>query len=97
MELKMKLIQLRKKKGITQLELAEHLHVSRQAVSRWEVGASIPSIDNLKLLAETYNVSVEYLLNGKQNSSEPVSPQLKSSDRDGSKIQIFLYIILTTQ
>lgn len=45
------------------MELAEKLNVSRQAISRWEVGAAIPSIDNLVVLSKLYCVSVDYLLN----------------------------------
>jgi len=57
-----KLISLRKEKGFSQLKLAEMMNVSRQAVSRWEVGAAIPSTENLKYLGRLYGVSLEYLL-----------------------------------
>ena len=63
MNLAEKLISLRKKQGLTQLELAEKLDVSRQAVSRWEAGDAMPGIDNLKLLSELYEVSIDFLLN----------------------------------
>ncbi len=63
MSLATRLVSLRKQKGLTQIELAEKLNVSRQAVSRWEVGAAVPSTDNLKVLGELYCVSVDYLLN----------------------------------
>lgn len=62
MELKEKLVTLRKKKGLSQLELAEMVKVSRQAVSRWEVGSSIPSTNNLKYLSGLYDVPLDYLL-----------------------------------
>ncbi len=64
MGLAKKLVSLRKEKGLTQMDLAEKLSVSRQAISRWEVGAAAPSTDNLKVLADLYEVSVDYLLNG---------------------------------
>lgn len=63
MELKEKLVTLRKKKGLSQLELAEMVKVSRQAVSRWEVGSTIPSTTNLQYLSGLYDVPLEYLLN----------------------------------
>ena len=63
MSLAEKLVSLRKQKGLTQLDLAERLNVSRQAISRWEVGVAVPSTDNLKVLAELYEVQVDYLLN----------------------------------
>ncbi len=62
MTLATKLVSLRKQKGLTQMELAEKLNVSRQAISRWEVGAAVPSMENLKTLGKLYAVSVNYLL-----------------------------------
>ena len=63
MSLAAKLVNLRKQKGLTQMDLAEQLNVSRQAISRWEVGAAVPSTDNLKVLGDLYGVPVDYLLN----------------------------------
>ena len=63
MELKEKLVALRKEKGLTQLAVAEKLFVSRQAISRWESGVALPSTDNLKSLSELYGVPVDYLIN----------------------------------
>ena len=47
MNLATKLVTLRKQKGLTQMELAERLNVTRQAISRWEVGAAVPGTENL--------------------------------------------------
>ncbi len=69
MELKEKLVTLRKKRGLSQLELAEMIKVSRQAVSRWESGSALPSTENLKVLSALYGVSVDYLLNEEKESS----------------------------
>ena len=54
MELKEKLVALRKEKGLTQLAVAEKLDVSRQAISRWESGIAQPSTDNLKCLGALF-------------------------------------------
>ena len=62
-----KIALLRKEKGLSQLEVAEKLNVSRQAISRWEVGAAMPSTDNLKYLGELYDVPVDVLLNDGQD------------------------------
>ena len=62
MKLEEKLVSLRRTKGLSQLKLAEMMNVSRQAVSRWEVGKAVPSIDNLKFLGQLYGVPLEYLL-----------------------------------
>lgn len=63
MNLSEKLILLRKEKGVSQAELAELMNVSRQAISRWETGAAVPSAENLKYLRNLYNVSLDYLFN----------------------------------
>jgi len=53
---------LRKEKGISQEALAESLHISRQAVSKWETGLSQPDTENLVKLAEIFNVSLDELV-----------------------------------
>lgn len=53
---------IRKDKGLTQEELAERLHVTRQAVSSWERGGSCPDFETLKQLADILEVSPEQLL-----------------------------------
>lgn len=62
MAIKDTLIELREHHGLTQTEMAERLFVTRQAVSRWECGDTQPGIDVLKLIATTFNVPIEKLL-----------------------------------
>ena len=57
-----KIIEERKRNGWSQEELADQLGVSRQAVSKWESGASDPSTTNLIALAKLYGVAAEDLL-----------------------------------
>ena len=66
MEFHEKLQQLRKQKGLTQEELAEHLHVSRTAVSKWESGRGFPNIDSLKAIAKFFSASLDELLSGEE-------------------------------
>jgi len=66
MELSEKIQQLRANKGFTQEELAEQLFVSRTAVSKWESGRGLPSIDSLKAIAAFFGVSVDELLSGNE-------------------------------
>ena len=56
------LLQLRTKKGLSQDELAEKIHVTRQAVSRWENGETTPNTETLKLLSSFFDVSINTLL-----------------------------------
>lgn len=79
MELKEKLVTLRKKKGLSQLELAEMVKVSRQAVSRWEVGSAIPSTNNLKYLSRLYDVPLDYLLH--EDMSDPICTATATEER----------------
>lgn len=80
MRLTEKLIRLRKEHGFSQLDLAERLSVSRQAISKWEVGTAVPSTDNLRVLSELYGVSIDYLLSGDAEMSDKIHTDDKSSD-----------------
>lgn len=62
METKDIILELRTKKGLSQAELAEKLLVTRQAVSRWENGETIPNTETLKLLSKEFDVSINTLL-----------------------------------
>lgn len=62
METKDILLELRMQKGLTQEELAEKVYVTRQAVSRWENGETVPNTDTLKVLSKFYGVSINTLL-----------------------------------
>lgn len=70
MKLEEKLISLRKAKGLSQIKLAEMMDVSRQAVSRWETGVAVPSVENLKYLGNLYDVSLDYLFNDSADDPE---------------------------
>ena len=71
MEFNEKLQELRKKKGLTQEELADKLYVSRTAVSKWESGQCCPDIALLPALADFFEVSIDELMGYKpQQNSE---------------------------
>ena len=53
---------LRKKKGITQEQLAAALNISPQAVSKWETNTSQPDVQTLPLIADYFDVSIDYLV-----------------------------------
>ena len=57
-----KILALRKKEGLSQEELAEKLGVSRQAISRWEMGAAFPDAPNILGLSRLFGVTTDYLL-----------------------------------
>ena len=72
-----KITLLRKQKGLSQEALAEHLNVSRQAVSRWEMGTALPDATNILLLSKLFGVSTDYLLNDDYNSDQDI-PAVKN-------------------
>lgn len=85
MSLPEKLAFLRKQKGLTQSQLSETLHVSRQAVSKWEVGAAVPTTDNLRVLSELYGVSVDYLLSDNADDSRENEDEQKQAPKEPSE------------
>lgn len=74
MDLSEKIMQLRKQKGWSQEELAERLDISRQSISKWESGASIPELDKILKLSNLFGVTTDYLLKDEAQPQEmPVS------------------------
>ena len=66
MEFHEKLQELRKRRGLTQEELAEELFVSRTAISKWESGRGYPNIESLKEISAYFSVSIDDLLSGEK-------------------------------
>ena len=88
MDTKQVLFELRTKHGLSQDELAEKVFVTRQAVSRWETGDTVPSTETLKLLSKLYNVSINTLLGSPQKlicqcCGMPLEDELIGRDADG--------------
>ncbi len=102
MSLAKKLTRLRKEKGLTQMEVAEKLYVSRQAISRWEVGAAVPSTDNLRVLSDLYETTVDYLLDDEAEeyiapaaapALETKAPEKKAGLANHWKIYLLAWIV----
>ncbi len=68
-EIANKLVNLRKRSGLSQESLAEKIGVSRQAVSKWERAESSPDTDNLIALSKLYNISLDEMLSGYNETS----------------------------
>ena len=88
METKDIIYELRTKKGLSQEELAEKVFVTRQAVSRWETGETIPNIDTLKLLSQLFDVSINTLLGSPRElicecCGMPIQDSDLSREKDG--------------
>ena len=79
MDLAERLAALRKRAGLSQGDVAERLNVSRQAVSRWETGLTVPSTDNLSRLGRLYGVTLDELLSYSA-ALPPEKPREKSTE-----------------
>ena len=86
-----KLVQLRKTEGYTQEELADRLEVSRQEISRWELGSAVPDSSNLLRISRLFKVSADYLLNDDYESDDDL-PKVKEVKNDNFN-QIMLYLL----
>lgn len=80
-----KIILLRKKCGWSQEQLAEQLGISRQSVSKWESGMSIPDLDKIIKMSNLFEVSTDYLL---KDEIEVVIPREPVSNSDGKNIEM---------
>ena len=89
MEIKDVLLKLRTDRGLSQEALAERIFVTRQAVSRWENGETVPNTDTLKLLSKEFDVSINTLLGAPrtlicQCCGMPLEDSTLSRELDGS-------------
>lgn len=83
MKLEEKIAFLRKKNGWSQEELAFRLGVSRQAVSKWEMGASLPDLDNVLKMSELFSCSTDYLLkDGEIGEEKTVETNLEEKSQN---------------
>lgn len=92
-QMEIRLIELRKARGMTQGQLAEAIQISRQSISEWERGSSKPTQDNLLRLSELYGVSVDYLM----GREEPAAPEEEKPAQPAKPIdwRLWFYRILT--
>lgn len=89
----------RKINNYSQEQIAEILGVSRQTIVRWENGTSSPSIENLKILAELYNTSINSLIDSEDSNlplkEEKPNPTPSSDDTNTKPINIYILLFLT--
>ena len=84
MTLAQKIMELRKRRGWSQEELAQQLEVSRQSVSKWESGASMPDLEKIVRLSQLFDVTTDYLL------KEQVSPERQCPEPTGQEAPRFV-------
>ena len=100
MNISQKILLQRKKKGISQEDLANALNVSRQAVSKWESSQSVPDMDKIVALSSYFNITTDYLLkdeietiDGADNySSKNVDMQMLNKELSENDFQNIRYV-----
>ena len=85
--------QLRKSKGLTQLELAERLNYSDKAVSKWERGEGLPDVLVLSKMAEIFDVTLAELVDGK--TKKPLSPDNKKRALIAAAASLLVWVVAT--
>lgn len=91
-----KLLDLRKKAGLSQEDVADRLGVSRQTVSKWETDQTVPELIKVKLLSQLYNVSYDYLISGSNLSGDITSIEMIVDEIDWTSAWSKKYPILAT-
>ncbi len=87
MKLSEKILSLRKQKGLSQEELADRLNVSRQAISRWEVGSAQPDASNILQLSKLFDVTTDYLLNDDYDCNQDIPAVNMTETKANSNIK----------
>ena len=97
MEIGSKLRQARQKTGMTQEQVAREIHVSRQTISNWETGKSLPDVLSVIALSDLYSVSLDELLKGDANMLhhiEESTNMVKSRQRLGKWIETLSFLVI---
>lgn len=88
-----KLFKLRRQEGFSQEDLAGRLNASRQAVSRWEQGETMPDAPNLLQISRLFGVSADYLLHDECESDRDI-PAVRTTERDLNREHVVLATVL---
>ena len=88
-----RLYNLRKEKNISQEELANALDVSRQTVSKWETGESMPDFNKIKPICDYFGITTDELITGSQNIVEKKKEDTKVKFAKNLAISVGLYIL----
>lgn len=91
-----KLLDLRKKSGLSQEEVADKLGVSRQTISKWETDQIAPELIKAKLLSQLYNVSFDYLISGSPLGGDVTSIEMIVDEIDWTSAWSKKYPILAS-
>ena len=92
-----KIYLLRKEAGMTQSELAEALHVSRQSISKWEMGTVMPDMVNIIAISKIFLVSIDYLIHDDIEVRESQNKiNLPSHNKKFAIVFFFIFLLLVS-
>lgn len=92
MNLSNKILKLRKQNNLSQEQLAEILGISRQSISKWESGQSIPELDKIVQISEIFGVSTDYLLKNSEDYPEEITQLVNDNKPNYRKKKVRLII-----
>lgn len=89
-----KLMELRKKEGLSQEEMGYKLNVTRQTVSKWELGQTTPELDKLVEISRIFNISVDELINESEVASNPIIEEKQTRKKDSKNNTLIVIIVI---
>lgn len=92
-----KIYLLRKEAGMTQSELAEALHVSRQSISKWEMGTVMPDMVNIIAISKIFLVSIDYLIHDDievRESQKKINLPSHNNKKKFTIVFFFIFLLL---
>lgn len=90
-----KLIELRKKEGLSQEELGYKLNVTRQTISKWELGQTTPDMDKLSEISNFFGISIDNLLNEEEIKTTD-NPIKEETTKNNSTLKVVILIVIIT-
>ena len=94
MELGKRITEIRKENNMTQEELAEKFHVTRQTISNWENGKSYPDVETLVHISNEFNVSLDMLMKGDRDMVTKITKEQRQGRKQKRRIIITIAIIV---
>ncbi len=85
-----RILELRKKAGLSQIELANAISVHQTAISQWETGKTNPDMSTIGTLADFFDVTIDYLL-GRSDASTPAMANTPSNDINLDELEFALF------
>ena len=94
MELGKRITEIRKENNMTQEELAEKFHVTRQTISNWENGKSYPDVETLVHISNEFNVSLDMLMKGDKDMVKKITREQRKGKKQKKRILITMLIVV---